>query len=74
MKAKVTTAQVSAWVVAAMVLLPRGAQAQLSIYGSEGGSSLGCDPPDGDPPVFDLDNLVYCPEDGSNAHYDEFLE
>ena len=62
-------------VVAAMVLLPRSVHAQV---GSGGGNrSKGGSPDDGEggggASDTDSADLVYCPEDGSNAHYDEFL-
>ena len=75
MKTNATTVLLGVGAVAAMVLLPRGAHAQPT---SDGGPPDG-GPPDGEgggggPPEVDTDSLVYCPEDGSNAHYDEFLE
>ena len=75
MKTNATTVLLGVGAVAAMVLLPRGAHAQST---SDGGPPDG-GPPDGEgsgggPPEVDTENLVYCPDDGSNAHYDEFLE
>lgn len=56
--------------VAAMLLLPRGAHAQPSSDGVDGG------PPDGGgggPPEQDSSDIA-CPDEGTNAHYDERLE
>ena len=63
MKTKATTTVLlGVGAVAAMALLPRVARAQ---PGGDGGG--------GGPPEVDTEDLVYCPEDGTNAHYDEFL-
>ena len=67
MKTKATTtALLGIGAVAAMMLLPQVARAQ---PGGDGGGDGG----GGGPPEVDTENLVYCPEDGTNAHYDEFL-
>ena len=71
MKTNATTVLLGVGAVVTMVLLPRGAHAQFD----SDGSSSNCGPPGGGPPPeVDLESLVYCPGDGSNAHYDEFLE
>lgn len=86
MKTRATTALlVGVGAVAATVLLPLGAHAQ---PGSDGGDGMVGGPPDsaggggppdsaggGGPPGMGSSSVevVECPEDGSNAHYDEFL-
>lgn len=76
MKTRATTVLVGVGAVAATVLLPLGAHAQ---PGSDGGDGGDGGPPDsaggGGPPGMGSSSVevVECPEDGSNAHYDEFL-
>ena len=64
MKTKATTVLLGVGIVAATVLLPQAIQAQPG-----GGSDSG-----GGEATSDAGDLVYCAEDGSSAHYEEYLE
>ena len=68
MRTKATTALLGVAAFVAMALLPQTAHAQPGGDGGGGGGGGG-----GGPPEVDSEDAVECPEDGSNAHYDEFL-
>ena len=82
MKAKTTTVLLGIGAVMAMVQLPRGAIAQpggdgdVDVDVDGGPPDSGGGPPDSGGGALEVDSadLVECPEDGSNAHYDELLE
>ena len=67
MKFRVSTVRlVGLWAVAMVALLPPGSRAQPGGGGGDGGGG-------GAPEEGDTSDAVECAQDGSDAHYEEFL-